>query len=86
MANKDKIVFEDDNGVKTELEIFLTYHSEKFNKDYIVFYKDESKEELVAGIIDENGDIQDIDSEEEYKELDEIIDEYQDELESKKAN
>lgn len=77
MAKKDKIVFEDENGVQSELEIFLTYHSDKFNKDYIVFYKDETKEDLVAGYVDENGDVHDIESDEEYNELDEIIEEYQ---------
>jgi uncharacterized protein YrzB (UPF0473 family) len=78
---KDKIIFEDENGEKTELEIFLTYHSEKFNKDYIVFYKDASKDDLVAGVIDEEGNVSDIESDEEYDELDSIIEEYQDENE-----
>ena len=36
----DKIIFEDENGTKTELTILLTYHSDTFNKDYVVFYEE----------------------------------------------
>lgn len=70
----DKIIFEDENGNKTELTILLTYHSDTFNKDYVVFYEENG--DLVAGIVDENGNISDIEAQEEYDELDEIIDEY----------
>ncbi len=70
----DKIIFEDENGTKTELTILLTYHSDTFNKDYVVFYEENG--DLVAGIVDENGNISDVEAQEEYDELDEIIDEY----------
>lgn len=70
----DKIIFEDENGTKTELTILLTYHSDTFNKDYVVFYEENG--DLVAGIVDENGNISDVEEQEEYDELDEIIDEY----------
>ncbi len=70
----DKIIFEDENGTKTELTILLTYHSDTFNKDYVVFYEENG--DLVAGIVDENGNITDVEAQEEYDELDEIIDEY----------
>ncbi len=71
---QDKIIFEDENGTKTELTILLTYHSDTFNKDYVVFY--ENNDDLVAGEVDQDGNIHDIQSDEEYDELDEIIDEY----------
>lgn len=70
----DKIIFEDEDGTKTELTILLTYHSDTFNKDYVVFYEENG--DLVAGIVDENGNISDVETQEEYDELDEIIDEY----------
>ena len=70
----DKIIFEDENGTKTELTILLTYHSDTFNKDYVVFYEENG--DFVAGIVDENGNISDVEAQEEYDELDEIIDEY----------
>lgn len=79
MEKENVIIFESNDGTKEELKIFLSYHSDRFNKDYIVFYKDNESDELVAGTIDSEGNIHDIETDEEYDELDEIIEEYQQE-------
>ena len=77
MEKDNVIIFENDKGEKEELKIYFTYHSDKFNKDYIVFFKDAECTELVAGTVDNEGNIHDIESDEEYDELDVIIEEYQ---------
>lgn len=72
-----KFVFEDENGNKKELDIFFTYHSDTFNKDYIVFIDPDDEDNLIAARYDENNNIYDIESDEEYDELDEVIEAYQ---------
>lgn len=74
----DTIEVEDENGNKKNLTIYFTYHSENFNKDYVIFYDPDDQDSLIACSFDEEGHLFEIESEEEYKELDEIIDEFQD--------
>ncbi len=73
----DAIIMEDENGEKKELTIYFTYHSEKFNKDYVIFYDNNDPDNLLACFTDENGNLFDIETDEEYDELDEIIEEFQ---------
>ena len=73
-----KIIVQDENGNNIELNIYFTYHSEKFNKDYVIFFDEKDENNLIAASIDSEGKLLDIDSDEEYQELDEIIEEYQD--------
>lgn len=82
MENKDTLIYVDEQGNKQELTIYLSYHSDKFKKDYVFFYEDENNDLLVAGWVDENGDLHDIESEEEYEELDDVLEDYQDSLEN----
>ena len=74
----DTIEVEDENGNKKNLTIYFTYHSDNFDKDYVIFYDPEDQDSLLACSFDEEGNLFEIESEEEYKELDEIIDEFQD--------
>ena len=41
MEENGRFIFEDENGEKKELEVYFTYHSEEFDKDFIVFIDDE---------------------------------------------
>ena len=74
----DTIEVEDENGNKKNLTIYFTYHSDNFDKDYVILYDPEDQDSLLACSFDEEGNLFEIESEEEYKELDEIIDEFQD--------
>lgn len=76
---KTKVIMEDENGEQTELTIYFTYHSENFDKDYVIFADPTDENGLVAGMVDESGEIIDIESEEEYLELDDVIASYQEE-------
>lgn len=73
----DKVIFIDDNGNKEELTIYFTYKSKISNKNYIYFYHDDNPDELIAGVIEADGSISDVESEEEYDELDAVLDEYE---------
>ena len=78
----DKIVFTDDQGKITELNILFTYKSEERNKMYVLFYADENPTEIIAGYLGENDEIYDIEDDDEYDELDEVLKSYQEEKEN----
>ena len=83
MEKKDnKIVFTDDQGKITELNILFTYKSEERNKMYVLFYADENPTEIIAGYLGENDEIYDIEDDDEYDELDEVLKSYQEEKEN----
>ncbi len=78
----ETIVMVDENGNQKKLNIYFTYHSETFNKNYVVFYDNEDPDNLLACFVDEKGNLLDITSDEEYDELDEVIEDFQNEKES----
>ena len=83
MERKDnKIVFTDDQGKISELNILFTYKSEERNKMYVLFYADENPTEIIAGYLGENDEIYDIEDDDEYDELDEVLKSYQEEKEN----
>ena len=73
----DKIIFIDEEGNKTELLIYFTY------KNYAIFYDPLFPTDLIAGVIEEDGSISDVEDDEEYDELDRIIAEYEENGENK---
>jgi uncharacterized protein YrzB (UPF0473 family) len=78
MENKiNTIVMTDETGNQKELTIYFTYHSEKFNKDYVVLYDVNDPDSLIAGIYDNEGNISDIENDEEYDEIEEVIGDFQ---------
>ena len=83
MEKKDnKIVFTDDQGKITELNILFTYKSEERHKMYVLFYADENPTEIIAGYLGENDEIYDIEDDDEYDELEEVLKSYQEEKEN----
>lgn len=69
----DKIIFVDEQGRQTVLKILFTYKSEERNKNYVLFYAEETPEEIIAGIIGEDNEIYDIEDDDEYDELEEVL-------------
>ncbi|MBQ8392740.1 MAG: DUF1292 domain-containing protein [Clostridia bacterium] len=78
-----KISFIDDEGKETVCEILFTYHSDEFNKNYVVFM-DTGTEEVSAGIYNSKGDLFPVETEEEWDMLEEVLDEYAESLEDEK--
>ncbi|HRF70924.1 MAG: DUF1292 domain-containing protein [Anaeroplasmataceae bacterium] len=66
-------------------DILFTYHSDQFNKDYVVFVPRGTNEASAASYIesgDGNGELQKIETEEEWKMLEELLDDYSNEQET----
>ena len=78
MDNKlQTITIKNKDGQDIELTIYLTYHNEALDKNYIIFYEKDNPDNLIAAEYDEEGYLSDIESDEEYDELDRIIAEHQ---------
>jgi uncharacterized protein YrzB (UPF0473 family) len=73
----EAIIMEDDEGNKKSLQIYFTYHSDKFNRDYVVFFDPDNEDDLLSAWADENGELHDLETDEEFEELSQIVDEYQ---------
>ena len=83
MEKKDnKIVFTDDKGNVTELNILFTYNSEENGKYYVFFYADENPNDIIVGYLGENDEILDIEDDEEYDFLDDVLKSYQEDKEN----
>ena len=77
----NKIIFTDDKGNQTELTILFTYRSEERNKMYVFFYHEDTPEDIIVGYLGENDEIFDVETDEEYDELEEVLTSYQEEHE-----
>lgn len=78
MEENGRFVFEDEKGEKKELEVYFTYHSDEFNKDFIVFFDPDDSSNLIACEYNEKThEVFDIESDEEYDEIDKVIEAYQ---------
>ncbi len=78
-VDNDKVVFVDDKGNRTELKIYFTWKSNTRDKEYVFFYDEMMPEELIAGIIEKDGTISDVEDDDEYDELEEVIKAYEEE-------
>lgn len=72
----DKIIFTDDQGRTTELNILLNYTSPERKRTYVLFYADENPDEIIAGYLGANDEILDIEDDDEYDELDEVLESF----------
>ncbi len=82
--DNDKIIFVDDEGNRTELKIYFTWKNEKRNKTYVFFYDELMPTELIAGIIEDDGAISDVEDDDEFDELDKVLEEYENEQSEEK--
>ncbi len=82
--DNDKIIFVDDEGNRTELKIYFTWKNEKRNKTYVFFYDELMPTELIAGIIEDDGTISDVEDDDEFDELDKVLEEYENEQSEEK--
>ena len=73
------IVIETDDGKQIEFRVLFTYHSENYNKDYVYIYEDKNPDNLLVYSYDEEHNIYEIEDDEEFEELEEVLQAYEDE-------
>ena len=72
MDNKYLYVTTDD-GRELKFRILFTYHSDNFEKDYVAFYDEKDEANVLVCSYDEENNLYEIEDEEEFKELDEVL-------------
>ena len=73
------------DGRHLTFNVLFTYHSEDFEKDYVFFYEENDEDNIIVYSYDESNTLHEIEDEEEFKELDEVLQAY-DEEQAKKDN
>ena len=69
----NKIIFVDDKGQKTTLNILFTYKNKERNREYVLFYDEMNPDDIIAGYLSEDNEILDIEDDDEYDELEEVL-------------
>ena len=73
------------DGRQLTFKVLFTYHSEEFEKDYVFFYEENDEDNIIVYSYDESNTLHEIEDEVEFKELDEVLQAY-DEEQAKKDN
>ena len=69
----NKIIFVDDKGQKTTLNILFTYKNKERNREYVLFYDEMNPDDIIAGYLSDDNEILDIEDDDEYDELEEVL-------------
>ena len=78
----NKIIFVDDKGQKTTLNILFTYKNDERNREYVLFYDEMNPYDIIAGYLSDDNEILDIEDDDEYDELEEVLKSFQEEQEN----
>ena len=82
LNNETQMVVADNEGKEHLMQILFTYENEERNANYVFFYDTEDKEEnvIVMRYIGDlaNGELEPIEDDEEYDEVEEVFNAWQD--------
>lgn len=74
------LFFTSADGEQKVFRVLFTYHSDRFAKDYAVFYNEKDENHLIAYSYDENITLSQIESEEEFALLNKMLEKYDEEM------
>ena len=74
--NEKRMVITDDQGNEHLVEILFTYHNDERNKEYVLFYENDNPDDVIAMIYTEDGELLDIEDDEEFQEVEEVLNAY----------
>ena len=80
--NDHQLVVIDKDGNEVLLEILFTYEHEERGKKYVFFYEKSNPEEIMVAEYTDEGDLFEIEDEEEYAEVEEVFNAFLEETES----
>lgn len=79
IKNEKQMVVTDNEGKEHLMQILFTYDNEERNTSYVFFYDTEDKdEEVVVMRYTEEGELSPIEDDEEYEEVEEVFNAWQD--------
>ena len=73
--SQDSIFIMDENGKEIEMKIYLTFEAN--DKKYVVVYSESNEDELYSFIYDDEGNLYQIETDEEMQMVNEVIDAYE---------
>ncbi len=73
LIDEKQITIQDSDGNKHLMEILFTYEHEERKKKYVFLYEKDSPEEIIAMEYNDNGELFEIESDEEYEEVEEVF-------------
>lgn len=77
MEKLDKqIILYDDNGKEFKCEMLFTYEHEERDAKYVFFYEPDNEDEIFCMRFDDDGNLFEIEDDEELKEMDEVLQAY----------
>ena len=72
------------DGQQLTFKVLFTYHSDRFNKDYAAFYNQDDENHLLVFSYDENKTLSEVQTQEEYDELEDVLHKFDEEQSNKK--
>ena len=74
---ENTIFITDDNGKELEMRIYLTFEANE--KKYVVVYNEDNEDELIPFIYDDEGNLFQVESQEDLDMIDEVVGAYEEE-------
>ena len=74
-----QMVIKDDQGNEHLVEILFTYEHDERKKKYVFFYEKDNPEEVIAMEYTDEGELLEIESDEEYEEVEEVFNTFMEE-------
>ena len=74
-----QMTIKDDQGNEHLVEILFTYEHDERKKKYVFFYEKDNPEEVIAMEYNDEGELLEIESDEEYDEVEEVFNTFMDE-------
>ena len=74
-----QMTIKDDQGNEHLVEILFTYEHDERKKKYVFFYEKNNPDEVIAMEYNDNGELLEIESDEEYDEVEEVFNTFMDE-------
>ena len=79
LMDEKQITIMDENGNQRVMEILFTYEHDERKKKYVFLYEKNSPEDVIAMEYNDDGELFEIESEEEYEEVEEVFNAFNEE-------
>ena len=79
LMDEKQITIMDEDGNERVMEILFTYEHDERKKKYVFLYEKDSPEDIIAMEYNDNGELFEIESDEEYEEVEEVFNAFMEE-------
>lgn len=85
LMDEKQITIMDEEGNQHVMEILFTYEHPERKKKYVFLYEKDNQDEVIAMEYNDNGELFEIESDEEYEEVEEVFNAFNEENFSEEA-